>query len=94
MSELSDVIKKLAVGANNAQQPDKLLLGKVTKVNPIEIQMDDKFILNQSDSMFKIAKLCSERLNDPTYFNVGDMALILRTNSGHDYILIDVIGGV
>ena len=37
MGSLGEVIKKMAVGANDANAPTSVLFGTVTSVNPLEI---------------------------------------------------------
>ncbi len=44
---LSEVIKKMAVGANDATAPAAVLFGTVTSVNPLEITVEQKLKLTK-----------------------------------------------
>ncbi|CDD37169.1 putative uncharacterized protein [Clostridium sp. CAG:356] len=46
-SSLVEVIKKMAVGANDANAPTSVLFGTVTSVEPLEITVDQKFKLTE-----------------------------------------------
>lgn len=46
-SSLVEVIKKLAVGANDANAPTSVLFGTVTSVEPLEITVDQKLKLTE-----------------------------------------------
>lgn len=46
-SSLGEVIKKMAVGANDANAPTSVLFGTVTSVNPLEIAVEQKLKLTK-----------------------------------------------
>ena len=46
-SSLGEVIKKMAVGANNANAPTSVLFGTVTSVEPLEITVEQKLKLTE-----------------------------------------------
>lgn len=46
-SSLGEVIKKMAVGANDANAPTSVLFGTVTSVNPLEITVEQKLKLTK-----------------------------------------------
>lgn len=46
-SSLVEVIKKMAVGANDANAPTSVLFGTVTSVEPLEITVDQKLKLTE-----------------------------------------------
>lgn len=46
-SSLVEVIKKMAVGANNANAPSDVIYGVVTSVDPLEITVDQKLRLTK-----------------------------------------------
>lgn len=46
-SSLVEVIKKMAVGANDAKAPTSVLFGTVTSVEPLEITVDQKLKLTE-----------------------------------------------
>jgi len=46
-SSLSEIIKKMAVGANNANAPTSVLFGTVTSISPLEITVEQKLKLTK-----------------------------------------------
>ncbi|GIP10388.1 hypothetical protein J1TS5_25580 [Paenibacillus macerans] len=44
---LGDLIKQLSVGANDASKPVNVLFGTVTKINPLEVNVDQRFTLDE-----------------------------------------------
>lgn len=70
MSALSDTIKRISVQANEAENNDKVFVGKVIScktatqpdengsyqvtLNPLQIQLSDKIILKDGDSFLKM----------------------------------------
>ena len=46
-SSLGEIIKKMAVGANDASAPTSVLFGTVTSVNPLEITVEQKLKLTK-----------------------------------------------
>ena len=46
-SSLGEIIKKMAVGANDANAPTSVLFGTVTSVNPLEITVEQKLKLTK-----------------------------------------------
>lgn len=64
-------------------------------MNPLEIQLSDKIILKDGDSFLKMTKTMRNNVDNnevPLYFNVGDTVLIMRTDKGKSYLLIDKTG--
>lgn len=46
-NSLGEVIKRMAVGVNDANAPTSILFGKVTNNNPIEITTEQKMVLTK-----------------------------------------------
>lgn len=46
-SSLGEIIKKMAVGANDANAPTSVLFGIITSVNPLEITVEQKLKLTE-----------------------------------------------
>lgn len=46
-SSLGEIIKRMAVGANDANAPTSVLFGTVTSVNPLEITVEQKLKLTK-----------------------------------------------
>lgn len=47
MGSLGEVIKRMAVGANDANAPTSVLFGTVTSINPLEITVEQKLKLTK-----------------------------------------------
>ena len=62
-SSLGEVIKKMAVGANDANAPTSVLFGTVTSVEPLEITVEQKLKLTeeQQNAFEKVAKSIDEK---------------------------------
>lgn len=82
MSALSDVIKRMSVEANEAENNDKLFTGTVTAcktatppdeegnyqvtLTPLQIQLSDKIILKDGDSFLKMTSTMRSNVNSNT----------------------------
>ena len=51
-NDLSNVLKKLAIGAVKSEQPMAFCMGKVTKEEPLEITVDERITLNEDFLLF------------------------------------------
>ena len=73
-SSLVEVIKKMAVGANDANAPTSVLFGTVTSVEPLEITVDQKFKLTKE--FLKLTKNVKDYTVDVTMnWNTENTAL-------------------
>lgn len=73
-SSLVEVIKKMAVGANDANAPTSVLFGTVTSVEPLEITVDQKFKLTKE--FLKLTKNVKDYTVDVTInWNTENTAL-------------------
>lgn len=103
MNELINLIKKIATDAVAASQPDTIIFGMVTKINPLVIQINEKLILKEGSKLLIIPKYLKtiDRLIQPPptdpptppifYINPGDKVMLIRTHNGNKYILMDVV---
>lgn len=73
-SSLVEVIKKMAVGANDANAPTSVLFGTVTSVEPLEITVNQKFKLTKE--FLKLTKNVKDYTVDVTMnWNTENTAL-------------------
>ncbi|MFS1514550.1 DUF2577 domain-containing protein [Chengkuizengella sp. SCS-71B] len=100
-----DLIKQASLGAVNASGPTKILYGTVAKINPLEINVDQRFKLPEDflvvpESVTEIVVDLKhshvgteESLNEPIVIRkgleVGDKVLLLRIQGGQQYIVLD-----
>ena len=79
-SSLVEVIKKMAVGANDANAPTSVLFGTVTSVEPLEITVDQKFKLTKE--FLKLTKNVKDYTVDVT-MNCNTVYSALDANHSH-----------
>lgn len=121
MSSLSDVIKRIAVEANEAEKNDKTVVGTVVdcnrlnpnfnpmlpeddKLNPMylkvkfKIRVSDKITLTDGDPFLSMTKTMRDnvdiedpRVEKPFFFHLNDEVLLMRTQKGSKYILMDKV---
>lgn len=84
MSEFSELIKELALNAVEAEKPVEAVIGVVISVEPLEIRLEQKLIIDRS--FIYQCKGAS--------YDTDDNVVLLRCSGGQKYILIDSIGGV
>ncbi len=97
-------VKRASVEAVAASKPFGFLLGTVTAVDPLTIQVDQKFILGEAQLMLTngVRDFVVTLVQDPdtdleysrTYrvklaLTVGETVLLLRTDGGQKFIVLD-----
>lgn len=75
------LIKKIAVEAVQASKPCSIMVGKVLKTNPIEIQVKQNMILD--DTFLQIPKRLKKELNK------GDKVALIRQDGGQLFYILD-----
>jgi len=78
---LVDLIKKISLGALEASNPVAVLFGIVTKANPLEVNVEQRLII-QSDFLI-IPESLRDRLKN------GDKVILLRVQGGQDFVILD-----
>lgn len=81
---LSEVIKKMAVRANETTAPTAIFFGTVSSINPLEIYIEPKLILTQE--FLTITKSARDSM-----LNVNDKVLILQQQGATNFIVVDKI---
>nr|WP_293655115.1 DUF2577 domain-containing protein [uncultured Paenibacillus sp.] len=76
-----DLIKKISLGALEASNPVAVLFGIVTKANPLEVNVEQRLII-QSDFLI-IPESLRDRLKN------GDKVILLRVQGGQDFVILD-----
>ena len=100
--EFVKLIKKAAIEACEASKPVQVCFGKVTKVSPLEIVVDQKLTLGKSQLVltrnvtdFETEVTIDGEKKKITMYNklqTGDEVILLRQQSGQKYIVEDKIG--
>ena len=84
MSDLIEVIKKVALNAVEASKPTNALFGVVVSDSPLKISIDQKMTLD-SDSLV-LTNAVKEHTLEMT---VGEKVILLRMQGGQKYIVWD-----
>lgn len=79
---LVDLIKQASLGAVEAANPVAVLFGTVTKTNPLEVNVEQRFTLTRD---FLIITDKSKNLA------LGDKVIVLRIQGGRQYVILDKV---
>lgn len=91
------MIKQAAIDAIESSKPVSVLFGTVTKTNPLEVNVDQRFTL---DADFLIVPETLTRyvlnINSTEYIirkglQVGDRVVLLRIQGGQKYLIVDKV---
>lgn len=92
---LVDLIKQASLGAVEAANPVAVLFGTVTKTNPLEVNVDQRFTLT-NEFLIVPEQLTEYRvtINGQNIIirrglQTGDKVLLLRMQGGHRYVILD-----
>lgn len=79
---LSHLIKQAAMEALEESSPVALMYGTVTRISPLEINIEQRFTI-PAEAIF----LTSAVINDP--LRIGEKVLVLRKQGGQKYVVMD-----
>jgi len=92
---LASLIKQASMGAYNASNPVAVMFGTVTKANPLEVNVEQRFTLTR-DSLVLTERLTEYRTtvdgNEIIIrrgLQAGDKVLLLRIQGGQQYVVWD-----
>lgn len=92
---LVNLIKQASMGAYNASNPVVVMFGTVTKANPLEVNVEQRFTLTR-DSLVLTERLTEYRTtvdgNEIIIrrgLQAGDKVLLLRIQGGQQYVVWD-----
>lgn len=74
-----NIIKQAALGAVDTSNPVSILFGEITKANPLEVNVDQRFTLTED---FLIV------LDQVKELSAGDRIALLRVQGGHSYVIL------
>lgn len=77
------LIKQCAIDAVNASKPCGTYIGKVTKVKPLKVSINQKMTVNAD-----FLDVC-ETLTGSNSLKKGDIVLLIRQQGGQKYTIID-----
>lgn len=81
---LLETIKRAGVGAVEAGKPVAVLFGTITKKNPLEVIVDQRFTL--TEDFFILLEDVRKKVLEP-----GDTLLLLRVQGGESYVVLDKV---
>ena len=82
--DLLRVIKRAAMEAVNASMPTAIVYGKVTKTDPLTVQLDAKRVY---DSDFLVLTKTASDAN----LSVDDKVAMIRENGGQRFLIVDKV---
>lgn len=77
-----DLVKRAAIGANDATNPVNVLFGKVVKVKPLEVEIHQKLKLTKE---FLVQSEAAKDLSN------GDRVVLIRVQGGHQFVVLDKV---
>lgn len=90
-----DIIKKASLSAVGNTNPMAVLYGTVTSINPLEVNVDQRFSLTE-DFLVVGESMTEYKLNigDKEYviregLKAGDAVLLVRYQGGQTYLVLD-----
>ncbi|EPD52750.1 hypothetical protein HMPREF1210_01130 [Paenisporosarcina sp. HGH0030] len=101
-----DVIKRIALNAFNASNPVNVLIGTVSKDNPIEIEIHQKLkltkeflIMTERVTKYEVdlehdhggSSALSAKTPVRTGLKKGDKVVLLRVQGGHQFVVLDKV---
>ncbi|OME79062.1 hypothetical protein BK120_22440 [Paenibacillus sp. FSL A5-0031] len=95
---LLESIKKAGAAAYAAGNPLAVMVGKVIQINPLEVNVDQRFTLSEDfliipESLVKYETQLqtSEKLIIRTGLEAGDAVLMLRVQGGQQFVVLDKV---
>lgn len=92
---LLEAIKKAGAAAHASGNPMAVMVGKVTRINPLEVNVDQRFtlpedflIIPESLTSYEV-DLLSDKLVIRRGLEAGDAVLLLRVQGGQQFVVLD-----
>lgn len=99
MASLLNTIKQASMAANSASNPVNVLFGVVTKSNPLEVNVDQRFTLPADflivpESLMPIELPAALQQQESKLLirrglEAGDKVLLLRLQGGQQFVVLD-----
>ncbi|RJX40054.1 DUF2577 domain-containing protein [Paenibacillus pinisoli] len=94
MADLLTMIKQAAKGAVDASNPTAVLFAEVTNINPLKVNVDQRFTLPADflvvpESLTRLEIRLGEPIVIRRGLELGDKVLLLRVQGGQQYIILD-----
>lgn len=99
MSDLGKAIKRMAVNANNSENPIDLRVGTVESIKPLKVRLNQKVIL--TETFIKLSRNVKDydttmTINGKTEtvkihngLKVGENVLMIRYQKGQKYLILE-----
>ncbi|WP_460011336.1 DUF2577 domain-containing protein [Lysinibacillus sp. CTST325] len=82
MTDILNLIKKIAIDAVNSQKLTDIVYGTVISTSPLKVQIDQKLILEEAHLML------TSVVKDYGLIQ-GDKVTMIRAHGGQQYLIID-----
>lgn len=92
-----ELVKQIADGTSRAGQPVAVLLGTVTKTNPLEVNVEQRLTLSEDFLLVTERVTRYEQTVGNTTIVIrpglvaGDTVLLLRVQGGQRYVVMDKV---
>lgn len=92
-----EIMKKAGIEAVGASNPVNVLFGEVMNVNPLEVRIDQRFILTKEFLILtERVKRKEISIGSNAYvinegLKQGDKLLLLRVQGGQQYVILDKV---
>ena len=87
MFDLVEAVKQAALEAVESKDPMSFRFGKVVKVSPLEVWIDQK--LTVPESALILTGMVSKITTLDNSLKVGDQVILIRVDGGQKYIVLD-----
>ncbi|MDQ0175977.1 DUF2577 domain-containing protein [Bacillus chungangensis] len=78
-----DIIKRAGVGAVEASQPVAVMFGTVTKLNPLEVLVEQRLPLSR-DFLIVPKRFAG-------HFELGEKYSLIRVQGGNQFLILDEV---
>jgi len=95
MADILSTIKQAAVSAVAASNPLAIMFGNISKINPLEVIVDQRFTLPADflivpESLTELTlNIAGNRYTVRNGLTVGDKVLMLRLQGGQQFVVLD-----
>jgi len=98
MYDFVEAVKQAALEAVESKDPMRFCFGRVSKVDPLEIWIDQKLTIPESALILTgmVSKITCEaegigRITLDNSLKAGDQVILIRVDGGQKYIILDKV---
>nr|DAW50950.1 MAG TPA: Protein of unknown function (DUF2577) [Caudoviricetes sp.] len=82
-------IQRIAARSVQAEKPVEVIIGEITKLNPLTIKFDDNRELDED--FLTLTRTIKNRMEE--YKSAGKSVIAIRCQGGQEYVVIDEVAG-